>query len=173
MAGSLQELSLTTTAVAQLISAPSNARTHSKHQIRQIARSIETFGFTNPVLVDRTNTIIAGHGRLEAAKLLGMSNVPTIRLDHLTEAQTRALIIADNKLAENAGWNRGLLAIEHGYLLSADQNLEVTVTGFEIAEIDVLLEEFSGDAGVEDEPMLGSPRKAAPNDLSIEVMPSI
>lgn len=147
-----QELLLTTTAVAQLVSAPTNARTHSKHQIRQIAKSIETFGFTNPVLVSgSTNSIIAGHGRVEAAKLLGLSHVPTIQLNHLTEAQTRALIIADNKLAENAGWNRGLLAIELGYLLSVDEIFDVTVTGYEYAEIDVLVEEFAGETSAEEE----------------------
>jgi DNA modification methylase len=96
--------------------------------------------------------------------------VPTIRLDHLTEAQTRALIIADNKLAENAGWNRGLLAIELGYLLSADPNLEVTVTGFEIAEIDVLLEEFSGDAGVEDELSLELADEAVSTDGDLWIL---
>jgi len=88
-----------------------NARTHTKHQIRQIAESIRKFGFTNPVLVDRKNRIIAGHGRVEAAKLLGMESVPTIRLEGLLEGQIRAYIIADNKLAENAGWDRSILAI--------------------------------------------------------------
>ncbi|MCH7778152.1 MAG: ParB N-terminal domain-containing protein, partial [Gemmatimonadetes bacterium] len=79
-----------------------NARTHSRRQIRQIARSIEAFGFTNPILIDETDRIIAGHGRVEAARLLGITQIPTIRLDHLSEAQLRAYVIADNKLAENA-----------------------------------------------------------------------
>ena len=77
-----------------------NARTHSKHQLRQIAASIKTFGFTNPVLIDRTNTIIAGHGRVAAPKLLGIDQVPTIRLESLSEEQIRAYIIADNRLNE-------------------------------------------------------------------------
>lgn len=83
-----------------------NARTHTKHQIRQIANSIAAFGFTNPVLIDRNNSIIAGHGRVEAAKILGMDRVPTIRLEGLSENQIRAYVLADNKLAENAGWIR-------------------------------------------------------------------
>jgi len=81
-----------------------NPRTHSKKQIRQIADSIERFGFNNPVLIDREGGIVAGHGRIEAAKLLGMEKVPTIRLEDLTEAESRAYVIADNRLAENAGW---------------------------------------------------------------------
>jgi ParB-like chromosome segregation protein Spo0J len=86
-----------------------NARTHSKAQIRKIADSIRAFGFTNPVLIDAKNTIIAGHGRVEAAKLLGFEQVPTIRLDSLTPAQVRAYVIADNRLAEDAGWDTEIL----------------------------------------------------------------
>src|SRR5680860_503057 len=82
-----------------------NARTHSKKQIRQIAESIEAFGFTNPVLIDENRTIIAGHGRVEAAKLLGLREVPCLRLDHMTEKEKRAYVLADNKLALNAGWD--------------------------------------------------------------------
>src|SRR5205807_4148401 len=81
-----------------------NARTHSKHQIRQIATSIKSFGFTNPVLVDGTNTILAGHGRVAAAKLLGIATVPTIRLDKLTPDEIRAYMLTDNRVAENAAW---------------------------------------------------------------------
>src|SRR6266446_2903699 len=83
-----------------------NARTHSKKQIRQIAKSIERFGFCNPVLIDDNKEIIAGHGRVEAAKLLGIKDVPTVRLSHLSERHKRAYILADNKLAEKAGWDR-------------------------------------------------------------------
>jgi DNA modification methylase len=120
----------------------SNARTHSKHQIHQIAESIRIFGFTNPILIDRENRIIAGHGRAEAAKRLGMNAVPTIRLEGLTEEQIRAYVIADNKLAENAGWDRSILAIELQHLLSLDSaDFDITVTGFEIPEIDLILEE--------------------------------
>jgi ParB-like chromosome segregation protein Spo0J len=91
---------------------PRNARTHSKKQIGQIADSIHEFGFTNPVLIDENAQIMAGHGRVEAARLLGMSEVPTLRIDHLSEVQKRAYILADNKIAENAGWNPEILSIE-------------------------------------------------------------
>ncbi len=99
------DLSIDNQPVGALTAFKANARTNSKHQIRQIAESIKTFGFTNPVLIDRNNQIIAGHGRVEAAKRLGMSEVPTVRLEHLSETQIRAYVIADNKLAENAGWD--------------------------------------------------------------------
>ncbi len=120
---------------------PRNARTHSKRQIRQIADSIGAFGFTNPVLVDRSATIVAGHGRVEAAKLLGMKKVPTIRLENLSEDQVRAYILADNKLAEKAGWDNSILAIELQHLTSIDLGFEVSLTGFEIGEIDFILQE--------------------------------
>src|SRR5580704_1179723 len=91
---------------------PRNARTHSKRQIRQIADSILAFGFTSPVKIDRNNRIIAGHARVEAAKLLGITTIPTICLENLSEEEIRAYVIADNKLAENAGWDKSILAIE-------------------------------------------------------------
>ncbi len=102
-------------AITSLTLHRSNPRTHSEKQIRQIAASIETFGFTNPVLIDSSNTVIAGHGRVRAAKQLGLDTVPTIQLEHLTQEQVRAYVIADNKLAECAGWDRHLLA--RGYAL--------------------------------------------------------
>jgi ParB-like chromosome segregation protein Spo0J len=115
-----------------------NARTHSKHQIRQIAESIKTFGFTNPVLIDSENRIAAGHGRVEAAKLLGIDLLPTIRLESLTDDQLRAYIIADNRLAERAGWDESILAIEFQHLLTIS-DIDPTVTGFEVSEIDLIL----------------------------------
>jgi DNA modification methylase len=122
-----------------------NARTHSKKQIRQIARSIEQFGFCNPVLIDGNGQIIAGHGRVAAAKLLGLSKIPTVRLPHLSEAQKRAYILADNRLAEKAGWDREILAIELQALIDLD--FEVELTGFESAEIDLCLEEAKEASG--------------------------
>jgi ParB-like chromosome segregation protein Spo0J len=104
------------TRIETLRAAPRNARTHSKKQLRQMARSITTFGFTNPVLVDASGEVIAGHGRLAAARMLGLSEVPTLCVDWLTEDQKRAYVIADNRLAEKAGWDRELLAIELGEL---------------------------------------------------------
>ncbi len=126
-------------AVARLRPYGGNARTHSKKQIRQIADSIRTFGFTNPVLIGDGNEIIAGHGRVEAAKLLGLRSVPTVRLSHLNAAQRKAYVIADNKLALNAGWDRELLAIELQALVGLD--FEVEITGFSTAEIDILFDE--------------------------------
>ena len=118
-----------------------NARTHSKKQLRQIAESIRTFGFTNPVLIDQTNTILAGHGRVEAAKSLGLATVPCLRIEHMTEAEKRAYVIADNKLALNAGWDEEMLAQElQGLLAMEDIGFDLGVIGFEVAEIDSLVE---------------------------------
>jgi DNA modification methylase len=120
-----------------------NARAHSKKQIRQIAASIERFGFTNPVLISDEAEIIAGHGRVEAAKLLGRRTVPTLALSHLSDAERRAYVLADNKLALNAGWDREILAIELQALV--DLEFETELTGFSLAEIDLVLDE-AGDA---------------------------
>jgi transposase len=117
---------------------PGNARTHSPKQIKQISRSINRFGFNNPVLVDDDDQIIAGHGRVEAAKLLNMKTVPTVRLSHLSEVEKRAYILADNRLAEKAGWDNDLLAIELQGLV--DLGFDVLLTGFEPAEVDIIIE---------------------------------
>ncbi|MFZ3585092.1 site-specific DNA-methyltransferase [Loktanella sp. DJP18] len=116
-----------------------NARTHSKKQIRQIADSIRTFGFTNPVLIDEHRTILAGHGRVAAAILLGMKDVPCLRLDHMSAQEKRAYVLADNKLALNAGWDEDLLAAELGALMADDLDFDIGVIGFSIPEIDGLL----------------------------------
>lgn len=151
--------------VGELQPYPHNARKHSKHQIRQIAASIREFGFTNPVLVDRNHTIVAGHGRVEAAKMLGMETVPVLQLDQLTEEQVRAYILADNKLAENAGWDKSILAIELQHLLTL-ADLDVTVTGFEVPEIDVIIEEAAGGQEHDDElPVPDGPAITRPGDL--------
>jgi ParB-like chromosome segregation protein Spo0J len=101
----MSSLQIETRAIGALNTNPHNPRTHSARQIRQIADSIRAFGFTNPVLIDDADTILVGHGRVAAAKLLGMDSLPTIRLSQMTEAQKRAYVIADNKLALNAGWD--------------------------------------------------------------------
>lgn len=137
-----------------------NARTHSPKQIAQIAASIREFGFNNPVLVDRTGEIIAGHGRVAAAKKLGLATVPCVRLEHLTETQKRAYVLADNRLAEKAGWDRGILAIELQHLTEFGVEFDVTVTGFEMAEVDLLL--GPGDK---------SSAKADPADALPEIAP--
>jgi DNA modification methylase len=126
-------------AVARLRPYGGNARTHSKKQIRQIADSIKKFGFTNPVLIGAEDEIIAGHGRVEAAKLLGMESVPALRLSHLDAAQRRAYVLADNKLALNAGWDRELLAVELRTLIDLDCDIEIT--GFSLAEAELVLDE--------------------------------
>lgn len=126
---------------------PRNARTHSKKQIRQIADSIARFGFTNPVLVDDDAMILAGHGRVEAAKLLGMATVPCLRLSSMSEAEKRAYVLADNKLAANAGWDEDILADELQLVLEDIGEIDIDVTGFSVAEIDMLLD--SGESGPE------------------------
>lgn len=115
-----------------------NARRHSRAQVRQIATSIERFGFTNPVLISDDGEIIAGHGRVEAAKLLGLATVPTLKLSHLSETERRAYVLADNKLALNAGWDSEMLATELQGLVDLD--FDVTLTGFSLAEVDLTLD---------------------------------
>lgn len=123
-----------------------NARTHSPKQIKQIAASIQRFGFTNPVLISDESEIVAGHGRVAAAKMLGITSVPTIALSHLSEEERRAYVLADNKLALNAGWDREILAIELQALV--DLNFDVEVTGFSLAEVDFAIDEL-GEADPE------------------------
>lgn len=127
-----------------LIPFAKNARTHSDAQVAQIAASIREFGWTNPILVDGDNGIIAGHGRLLAARKLGMSEVPVIELTGLTEAQKRALVIADNKLALNAGWDEQLLGLELGELESL--GFDLSLTGF--SELEVLALTSRGTPGL-------------------------
>ena len=123
--------------VSELIPYVNNSRTHSDEQVAQIAASIKEFGWTNPILVDGENGIIAGHGRLLAARKLGHKEVPTIELKDLTETQKKAYIIADNRLALNAGWDNEMLTIELNDLLADGFALELL--GFDPNEIDSLL----------------------------------
>lgn len=117
-----------------------NPRTHTPRQIKQIAASITEFGFINPVLIDGSDGIVAGHARVAAAISIGITDVPTVRVDHLSPTQIRAYVIADNRLAEKAGWDPALLALELQEL-SIQPNFDVTVTGFEMAEIDLIIDE--------------------------------
>ena len=129
-----------------------NARTHSARQIQQIARSIERFGFNNPVLVDQNNRVIAGHGRVAAAKSLGHDVVPTLRIEHLSDVEKRAYIIADNKLAEKAGWDTEILAIEFQTL--GELGFELELTGFELPEIEMMLDaEAQKTSAIKDDPL--------------------
>lgn len=115
-----------------------NARTHTRGQIRQIAESIQRFGFTNPVLISDDGEVLAGHGRLMAAKELGLGSVPTVKLSHLNAEERRAYVLADNKLALNAGWDTEILAIELQALIDVD--FDVSLTGFSLAEVDLTLD---------------------------------
>lgn len=133
--------------IATLIPFAKNSRTHSDAQVAQIAASIREFGFTNPVLIDEANGIIAGHGRVLAARKLKLTEVPCIRLAHLNEAQKRAYVIADNKLALNAGWDEAMLKLELADLKALDFDLDLT--GFSADEIDALLAE-AGTEGLTD-----------------------
>ena len=132
-------LSITYRAITDIIPDPRNARTHPKRQIDQLKASIQEFGFTNPILVDPGGHIIAGHGRLQAARAMGFADVPTIILSGLSEVQKRALRIADNKIALNAGWDLEILQQELGELASIDVDIDPTPTGFSTGEIDVIL----------------------------------
>jgi DNA modification methylase len=123
--------------ISRLKPASRNARLHSKRQIKQIAVSIERFGFTNPVLIDNDNAIIAGHGRVAAAREIGIAEVPCLRLSNMSEAEKRAYVIADNKIALNAGWDMEVLAGEFQGLM--DLGFDVGLTGFELPEIDMIL----------------------------------
>ena len=126
-----------------------NSRTHDNVHIKQIASSIKEFGFTNPILIDENNMTIAGHGRLMAAKSLNIDEVPTITLTDLNEEQRKAYVIADNKLALNAGWDMGILKDELQALSDMDYNLDVL--GFDVDEIKLILDEVNFEPATEDE----------------------
>jgi hypothetical protein len=129
---------------------PSNARKHTKAQIRAIARSIEAFGFNAPVLVNRDKQILAGHGRCEAAKLLGMSRAPVVFLDHLSEAQAKAYMLADNKLTDRSTWDEPKLAVQLKELSDLALEFEIEATGFEAPEIDFRIQSLE-DASDQDD----------------------
>ena len=126
--------------IGKLVPYARHARTHKPKQIEQVASSIRRFGFTNPVLIGDDGEIIAGHGRVLAAKQLGMRDVPTVCLSHLSPEERQAYRIADNRLAERAGWDEGLLALELASLAELDLDFELEITGFDTAEIDILLD---------------------------------
>jgi DNA modification methylase len=126
-------MEVTQTPISELIPYASNSRTHSEDQVAQIAASIREFGFNNPILTDGNKGIIAGHGRLLAARKLGMAEVPTVELSHLSESQRKAYILADNKLALNAGWDMEMLVLEMGNLL--DEGFDLSLIGFNDDEL--------------------------------------
>jgi DNA modification methylase len=147
-----------------------NPRLHDDKQVQQIAKSIRVFGFNVPLLVDSSSRVIAGHGRLLAAKLLGLDKAPVIRLEHLSDQQRRAFVIADNKLTENAQWDQRLLGEQLEILSEADLDFSVDITGFEVGEIDLLIENLYPDTNGGDDPadILPEPspiRVSQPGDL--------
>lgn len=138
----MTELNIEHVNVEQLKPYKNNAKIHSPDQISQIADSIHQFGFVNPILIDENEEIIAGHGRFEAAKLLNLTQVPTIRIEHLTDVQKRKLRIADNRISENGGgWDADILSIEIGELCELEDIADITITGFNDIEIDQILTE--------------------------------
>ena len=138
-----------TVSVESLIPYARNSRTHSEAQVAKIAASIKEFGFLNPIITDGQNGIVAGHGRVLAAHKLGLQTLPVIEAGHLTEAQKRAYIIADNRLALDAGWDNDLLKIE---LLHLDaKGFDLTLTGFDMGELTALFDEPNFDPGTEDD----------------------
>ena len=144
-----------------------NSRTHSPEQVAQVAASIREFGFTNPVLIDAQGGIIAGHGRVMASRQLGLAEVPCLRLSHLSDAQKRAYIIADNKLALNAGWDDELLALEMKEL--GEMDFDLGLTGFGTDEIDQLLASLDatpeGETDGDDVPELQAEAISKPGDV--------
>jgi DNA modification methylase len=135
----LRNLNIVYLPIASLTPYAGNPKTHKPRQIRQIADSMRRFGWTNPILIDDDRRLIAGHGRIKAAKLLGFKEVPTIRLSDMSEVEKHAYLLADNRLAENAGWDEELLALELEYVSKLDVEFDLTVTGFDTGTLDFLL----------------------------------
>jgi ParB-like chromosome segregation protein Spo0J len=140
MPSSTTALEVTYLSTTSLKPHPQNPRVHTDKQVGQIAQSIEAFGFNVPILVDDRQNIVAGHGRLLAARKLGWNTVPVIKLNHLTESQYSAFLIADNRLTENSSWDERLLGEQLKVLSELELDFDLEVTGFEIAEIDVLID---------------------------------
>jgi DNA modification methylase len=152
--------------IEKLIPYAKNSRTHSDEQVAQIAASIKEFGFNNPVLIGEDDVIIAGHGRVMAARKIGLMEVPCIRLGHLTETQRKAYIIADNRLALNAGWDNELLTIELNELLA--DNFALDILGFDVDELKNLLDPVKPTEGLTDEdevPQVPEEPKTKPGDI--------
>lgn len=145
-------LTITYLAITILQLDPQNARQHSKRQVQQIAESIKTFGFLIPILIDASNRVIAGNGRLLAAMMIGMKEVPIIRVEHLNSAQRMAFAIADNKLTLNATWNEAVLRDSFKHLLELDLSFDIEVTGFSTAEIDLTIDGLRSNNEVSPDP---------------------
>lgn len=164
----MKSLAVVYLAISALKPRARNARTHTKKQIGKIAASIKRFGFVNPVLIDRTNGIVAGHGRVEAARKLGMETVPTVLLEHLSDVDLSAYVLADNQLATLAGWDNDILRIELQDLIAVKGEIDVTITGFDMADIDLILEEDNPKNEPENIPEVSDgPTVCRPGDLWI------
>lgn len=150
-------------AVADLKPYARNSRTHSRGQVEALARSIREYGFTNPILLGEDGTVIAGHGRLQAAQSLGMAEVPTITLTGLSEAQRRALVLADNRIALDAGWDVEMLRVELADLRS--DGFDLSLTGFSLEELDSLLDPAADDRDPDDAPALPAEAASKPGDV--------
>ncbi len=161
--GPSQQLTIVYRFAADLKPDPRNPRRHSKSQVRQIARSIETFGFLIPILIDVSGRIIAGHGRVQAAARLKIEEVPTILVEHLSEAQLRAYLVADNRLAETSSWDDALLAEQLKELSLLDLNFSLDVIGFDNGEIDFRIQALEVNAS----PEKADPADAIPTPLAI------
>jgi DNA modification methylase len=169
-AGHTSRLEVRYLSIDGLKSNPKNTRVHSDKQVKQIAGSMEAFGPIVPVLIDGNLQVISGHGRILAAKLLGLAEFPTICIEHLTEAQTKAFAIADNKLTENSTWNTDLLGEQLKALSEVELDFDLDVTGFEMAEIDLLIEGLAPTAESDPDPADEVPDTveqlvSRPNDL--------
>ena len=151
----------TTRAPDQLIAYENNARTHSDYQIAQLKRSMTEFGFTNPVLIDEKDTVIAGHGRIMAALSLDLPEIPCIVLEGLSKAQKKALVIADNQLALNAGWDNDILASEITGLNDVDYDL--TLLGFDNHQIDHILNGTNLESPIDDDDEQPKRKKTCPH----------
>jgi DNA modification methylase len=149
--------------IASLKSNPQNPRLHSDKQVKQIARSMEAFGPIVPVLIDGSSHVIAGHGRIQAAQLLGLKELPTICVEHLTEAEAKAFAIADNKLTENSTWDQNLLGMQLKALSEAELDFDLEATGFEVPEIDLLIEGLSAPESGSD------PAEELPSEVAAQV----
>jgi DNA modification methylase len=162
------DLAVVAVPLASLVPYAANARTHSDVQVAQIAASIGEFGFVNPVLIDAAGVLVAGHGRVQAAKRLGLASVPAIRLAHLTEAQARALRLADNQIALNSGWDEALLAAELARIRD-EGVVDLDLLGFSSRELDELLAAADGgdDAALDEAPPLLEVPVTRPGDLWI------
>ncbi len=165
----MHNLTITYLPVSKLTANPRNARTHDRRQLRQIKNSIVAFGFTSALLVDEDGVLIAGHGRLMAARDLELARVPVIVLEHLTDAEKRALMLADNKIALNAGWDMDLLAEELADLSSMELDFDLELTGFDVAEIDIVIDgvpaQNADEREVEPAPAEGMPVVTRRGDL--------